>query len=77
MEAESGERTRQPKQQQKPNTTLSSSAASNMKSMDKGKVIAQYNADAGLMAEFEQSGVSVRIALSCWVWVSIARIMSL
>ncbi|KAK8608105.1 hypothetical protein V6N13_023538 [Hibiscus sabdariffa] len=58
MEAESGERTRQPKQQQKPNTTLSSSAASNMKSMDKGKVIAQYNADAGLMAEFEQSGVS-------------------
>ncbi|GMI77724.1 phytochrome E [Hibiscus trionum] len=54
MEAESGERTRQ----QKPNTTLSSSGASNMRSKDKGKAIAQYNADAGLMAEFEQSGVS-------------------
>ncbi|KAK8664610.1 hypothetical protein V6N13_084390 [Hibiscus sabdariffa] len=58
MEAESGERSRQPKQQKPNTTTLSSSAASNMKPMDKGKVIAQYNADAGLMAEFEQSGVS-------------------
>ncbi|KAE8674232.1 Phytochrome E [Hibiscus syriacus] len=57
MEAWSGERARQANQQ-KPNTALSSSAASNMKPMDKGKVIAQYNADAGLMAEFEQSGDS-------------------
>ncbi|KAK9026709.1 hypothetical protein V6N11_039543 [Hibiscus sabdariffa] len=52
MEVESGERSRQPKQK-KTNTTLSSSAASNMKSMYKGKVIAQYNVNAGLMDEFE------------------------
>ncbi|XVF25532.1 hypothetical protein REPUB_Repub13aG0220500 [Reevesia pubescens] len=57
MELESGERAKQPIQQQ-PNTTFSSSAASNMKPINKGKAIAQYNADAGLMAEFERSGVS-------------------
>ncbi|KAG4124410.1 hypothetical protein ERO13_D10G038800v2 [Gossypium hirsutum] len=57
MEVESGERGKQPKRE-RPVAALSSSAASNMKSMDKGKLIAQYNADAGLMAEFEQSGVS-------------------
>ncbi|KAE8671814.1 Phytochrome E [Hibiscus syriacus] len=45
MESESGERTRHPKQQ-KPNTTLSSSTASNLKPMDKDKVIAQYIADS-------------------------------
>ncbi|XWS12423.1 hypothetical protein CRYUN_Cryun37aG0088000 [Craigia yunnanensis] len=56
MKLESGERAKQPQQQ--PNTTFSSSAASNMKPINKGKSIAQYNADAGLMAEFEQSGVS-------------------
>ncbi|XP_048323670.2 phytochrome E isoform X3 [Ziziphus jujuba] len=47
-------------------TTFSSSAASNMRpntntntsTTQKGKEIAQYNADAGLMAEFEHSGVS-------------------
>ncbi|GFY88690.1 phytochrome E [Actinidia rufa] len=43
--------------------TLSSSAASNMKhpknsSSRKSKAIAQYNADAGLLAEFEQSADS-------------------
>ncbi|XP_039053094.1 phytochrome E-like [Hibiscus syriacus] len=43
-------------EEQKPNTTFSSSAANNMK--PKGKAIAQCNADAGLVAEFEQSGVS-------------------
>ncbi|XVF87224.1 hypothetical protein PTKIN_Ptkin18bG0101600 [Pterospermum kingtungense] len=60
MELGSGERAKQPQQQQQqqPNTTFSSSAASNTKPMNKGKAIAQYNADAGLMAEFEQSGVS-------------------
>ncbi|XWS19781.1 hypothetical protein CRYUN_Cryun31cG0046200 [Craigia yunnanensis] len=57
MELESGERAKQPQQRQ-PNTTFSSSAASNMKPINKGKAIARYNADAGLMAEFEQSGVS-------------------
>lgn len=62
MEVGSGERAQQPQQQQQqqPNTTFSSSAASNMKPINKGKAIAQYNADAGLMAEFEQSGVSGR-----------------
>lgn len=44
-----------------PNTTFSSSAASNMRSMDKGKTIAQYNADAGLLAEFEQSTASGKL----------------
>ncbi|EOY27809.1 Phytochrome E isoform 1 [Theobroma cacao] len=58
MVLESGERAKRPQQQQQPNTALSSSAASNMKPINKGKAIAQYNADAGLMAEFEQSGVS-------------------
>ncbi|GKU94263.1 hypothetical protein SLEP1_g7783 [Rubroshorea leprosula] len=46
------------KTQERPNTTFSSSDASNMKHIDKGKAIAQYNVDAGLMAEFEESGVS-------------------
>ncbi|EXB86588.1 Phytochrome E [Morus notabilis] len=46
-------------------TTFSSSSASNMKPTNaitdndqKGKEIARYNADAGILAEFEQSGVS-------------------
>ncbi|GMN43375.1 hypothetical protein TIFTF001_012577 [Ficus carica] len=47
-------------------TTFSSSSASNMRPInanagiaaDKGKEIARYNADAGILAEFEQSGVS-------------------
>ncbi|EEF42722.1 phytochrome E [Ricinus communis] len=43
-------------------TTLSSSAASSMKpfatNSENTATIAQYNADAGLLAEFEQSGVS-------------------
>ncbi|XP_019052071.1 PREDICTED: phytochrome E-like [Nelumbo nucifera] len=43
-------------------TTHSSSAASNMRpnnsSSNKNKAIAQYNADASLLAEFEQSGES-------------------
>ncbi|KAK8510834.1 hypothetical protein V6N13_097599 [Hibiscus sabdariffa] len=59
MKVKSGERLRQPKQQ-KPNTTLSSSAASNMKLMDKAKVIAQYNVNAGFMDEFEQLEISVK-----------------
>ncbi|KAJ4845046.1 hypothetical protein Tsubulata_010837 [Turnera subulata] len=42
---------------------VSSSGASNMRPLtnnakDKAKAISQYNADAGLLAEFEQSGVS-------------------
>lgn len=49
-----------------PTTTFSSSSASNMRPInanagiaaDKGKEIARYNADAGILAEFEQSGVS-------------------
>ncbi|XVE51544.1 hypothetical protein DITRI_Ditri02bG0050500 [Diplodiscus trichospermus] len=58
MELEGGERAKQHHHQQQPNTTFSSSAASSMKPINKGKAIAQYNADAGLMAEFEQSAVS-------------------
>ncbi|KAJ7968857.1 Phytochrome [Quillaja saponaria] len=43
-------------------TTFSTSAGSNMRTttstINRGKAIAQYNADAGILAEFEDSGVS-------------------
>ncbi|KAK6917239.1 PAS fold-2 [Dillenia turbinata] len=42
------------------NNTYSSTGASNMKHRNKNKVIAQYNADARLLAEFEQSAESGR-----------------
>ncbi|KAK8990773.1 hypothetical protein V6N11_028734 [Hibiscus sabdariffa] len=47
--------------------------------MDKDKIIAQYNADAGLMDKFEQSGVyarSVLYALRCCIWIAIEEPIS-
>ncbi|XVE88320.1 hypothetical protein DITRI_Ditri19aG0060400 [Diplodiscus trichospermus] len=62
MELESGDGAKQPQQQQ-PNTIFSSSAASNVKPIYKGKAIAQFNADAELMVEFVLSGLKDLIGI--------------